>query len=106
MMKVPRSCFKLCTWFVQLYAADSAYKFNQLSTKLCLFHLSSRIRFVALLAIPLLVSGCTKSYFLVNSDAIWKFSPSTHSIEFVMHLDVTHDGTNNLHADSLSMKHK
>lgn len=65
-----------------------------------------RVLPLALLPVALLISGCTKSYFLVNSDAIWKFSPSTHSIEFVMHLDVTHDGTANLHADSLSMKHE
>lgn len=67
---------------------------------------SPAILFIVMLAVSMLFSGCTKSYFLVNSDAIWKFSPSTHSIEFVMHLDVTHDGTANLHADSLSMKHK
>jgi len=64
------------------------------------------ILFMALIATSLLCSGCTKSYFLVNSDAIWKFSPSTHSIEFVMHLDMMHDGTTNIHADSLSMKRK
>lgn len=64
------------------------------------------IFFIALIAISLLCSGCTKSYFLVNSDAIWKFSPSTHSVELVMHLDMIHDGTNNIHTDSLSMKRK
>lgn len=67
---------------------------------------SPAIIFFVMLAVSMLVSGCTKSYFLLNSDAIWEYSPSKHSVRLVMHLDMTRDGTTNLHTDSLSMKHK